>query len=324
MNRIQKHCLISALVLILAITLGCGAKTATPAQKSPPVKLKIVASVYPVYEFARQVGGDKIDLTQLVPPGAEPHDWEPTAKEIVAIRAARLFLYHGAGFETIDKLLTPETLGATKAIAVSQGIPALKPEKNDDHGHDNNPSGDMSDKTHDHHTDSHMWLDPLLAQEEVEAIAAALAAADPANADYYRQNAAGYIRELAKLDAEYKAALANLPHREIVTSHAAFGYLAARYGLKQLPIMGLSPDSEPTPEKMASVVKFCREHQVKYIFFETIVSPRLAETIARETGAGLLVLNPVENLTPEEVQQGKNYLGVMRANLANLKKALSQ
>lgn len=321
MNRIQKHCLIGALVLILALTLGCGAKTGTPAQTAPPAKLKVVASVYPVYEFARQVGGDKIDLIQLVPPGAEPHDWEPTAKEIVAIRAARLFFYHGAGFETLDKILTPETLGATKAVAVSQGIPALKPDEDHDHDHGGN---DKSAKTHDHHTDSHMWLDPLLAQKEVEAIAAALAAADPQNADYYRQNAAGYIRELAKLDQEYQTALAGLPRREIVTSHAAFGYLAARYGLKQLPIMGLSPDSEPTPEKMASVVKFCREHKVKYIFFETIVSPRLAETIARETGAGLLVLNPVENLTPEEAQQGKNYLGIMRDNLVNLKKALAQ
>jgi zinc transport system substrate-binding protein len=323
MNLIQKHFLIGALTLILALTLGCGAKTGTPAQTAPPAKLKVVASVYPVYEFARQVGGDKIDLTQLVPPGAEPHDWEPTAKEIVAIRAARLFLYHGAGFETLDKLLTAEALGATKAVAVSQGIPALKPAEDDEHAHDHG-SNDKNAKTHDHHTDSHMWLDPRLAQKEVEAIAAALAAADPQNADYYRQNAAGYIRELAKLDHEYQTALAGLPRREIVTSHAAFGYLAARYGLKQLPIMGLSPDSEPTPDKMASVVKFCREHQVKYIFFETIVSPRLAETIARETGASLLVLNPVENLTPEEAQQGKNYLGVMRDNLANLKKALSQ
>ncbi len=320
MNRIQKQCLIVALTLMLALTLGCGAKTGTPAQTAPPAKLKIVASVYPVYEFARQVGGDKIELTQLVPPGAEPHDWEPTAKEIVAIRAARLFLYHGAGFEAIDKLLTAETLGATKAIAVSQGIPALKPDSHDHH----HGSGDKIANPHSHHTDAHMWLDPLLARKEVETIAAALAEADPPNADYYSRNAANYIQELIKLDQEYQTALAGLPRREIVTSHAAFGYLAARYRLKQLPIMGLSPDSEPTPEKMASVVKFCREHQVKYIFFETIVSPRLAETIARETGASLLVLNPVENLTPEEVQQGKNYLGIMRNNLANLKIALAQ
>jgi zinc transport system substrate-binding protein len=314
MNRPFKHLMLAgALITTLIFAAGCGAKTAAPAPAAP-ARLKVVVSVYPVYEFARQVGGDKIDLTQLVPAGAEPHDWEPTAKEIVAIRAARLFLYHGAGFEAIDKILTPETLGAAKAVAVSQGLPLLKPEDDDHHHHDHG-HGDG---------DSHLWLDPLLAQKEVAAIAAAFAAADPQNADYYRQNAAKYIRELADLDKEYQTALSGLPRREIVTTHAAFGYLAARYGLKQLPIMGLSPDSEPTPDKMASVVRFCRTHNVKYIFFETLVSPKLAETIARETGASLLVLNPIENLTPEEKQQGKTYLSIMRDNLANLKKALAQ
>ncbi len=308
---------------ILALQAGCGAKTNTPAP-APAAKLKVVASVYPVYEFARQVGGDKIELVLLVPPGAEPHDWEPTAKDVLAIKAARLFLYHGAGLENLDKILTPETLGATKALAISKDIPVLRPEK-DDHGDHNHGHGHHGDarKTHEH-VDAHTWLDPVIAQQQVAAIAAAIAAADPANADYYRQNAANYNRELAKLDQEYKTVLSGLPRRDIVTSHAAFGYLAARYGLKQIPIMGLTPDSEPTPEKMAAIVKFCREHNVKYIFFETIVGPRLAETIARETGAGLLVLNPVENLTLDEMKQGKDYLAIMRENLANLQKALSK
>jgi zinc transport system substrate-binding protein len=311
--------LIAALAaLFLILQAGCGAKTTTPAP-APAAKLKVVASVYPVYEFARQVGGDKIDLAILVPPGAEPHDWEPSAKEIIAIKAAKLFLYHGAGLENLAKILTPETLGATQAIEVSRGIPALVPEAGEDADHKHGHAG----KGHDH-VDAHMWLDPQSAQKEVDAIAAAFAAADPPNADYYRQNAAVYNGKLAALDHEYKTALAGLPRRDIVTSHAAFGYLAARYGLRQLSIMGLAPDSEPTPEKMAAVVRFCREHNVRYIFFETIVSPRLAETVARETGAGLLVLNPLESLTADEIKQGKDYLSVMRDNLANLKTALSQ
>ncbi len=312
--------LIAALAaLLLILQAGCGARTATPAPEAP-AKLKVVVSVYPVYEFARQVGGDKLDLALLVPPGAEPHDWEPSAKEIIAIKTAKLFLHHGAGLENLAKILTPETLGATQAVAVSSGIPALDLDAAEDADHKH---GGHADKGHAH-TDAHMWLDPLNAQKEVDAVAAALAAADPPNADYYRQNAANYNSKLAALDQEYKTALAGLPRRDIVTSHAAFGYLAARYGLRQLPIMGLAPDSEPTPEKMAAIVRFCREHNVKYIFFETIVSPRLAETIARETGAGLLVLNPFESLTADEIKQGKDYLSVMRDNLANLKKALRQ
>lgn len=301
-------CIILAAALALA---GCAAKTDTAAQSG---KLKVVTSVYPVYEFARQVGGDKIELSMLVPPGTEPHDWEPTAKEIMQIKAARLFLYHGAGFENQEKVLTPGTLGETKAIAVSRNIAPLAPAAGDSHEHHG---------SHEHH-DSHMWLDPLLAQKEVSEIAAALAAADPQNAGYYSQNAAAYNQELAKLDEEYRAAIAPLPRREIIVSHAAFGYLAHRYDLRQLAIMGLSPDSEPTPEKMAAIVRFCREHNVQYIFAETIVNPKLSETIAKETGARLLLLNPCENLTEEEIKQGKNYLAVMRENLAVLKQALSQ
>jgi zinc transport system substrate-binding protein len=300
------HYLLILALLTLALA-GCGSR---PNQAVPATagKLKVVASVYPVYEFARQVGGDRIELTMLVPPGAEPHDWEPTAREMVAIKSAKLFLYHGAGFENIDKLLTKEALGATQAVAVSDGIPVIKGD--DDHDH------------HGGHADSHIWLDPVLAQREVATIAAALEAADPQNAAHYRQNADRFSKELAALDGEYRSGLENLPGRTIVTSHAAFGYLTKRYNLEQMPIMGLSPDSEPTPERLAAIVRFCRQHNVKYIFFETIVNPRLAETLAKETGARLLVLNPLENLTEAEVKQGKNYLVIMRENLTNLRQAL--
>lgn len=305
------------LSLILTIVLAllasaCGFRQPGAASTPAAAKLRVVASIYPVYEFARQVGGDRLELTLLVPPGAEPHDWEPTAREMVAIKSAKLFLYHGAGFENIDKLLTKEALGTTKAVAVSDGIPVIGDEEGNSHGEQAA------------HIDAHIWLDPEYAQREVANIAAALAAVDPANAGYYRQNAERYNRELAALDREYRRGLANLPRRTIVTSHAAFGYLAKRYGLRQLAIMGLSPDSEPTPEKMADIVRFCRKHDVKYIFFETIVNPRLAETIARETGAKLLVLNPVESLTDEEIKQGKDYLSIMRENLANLRQALGK
>lgn len=313
----------SILLLYLAVALsaalllaGCGTKTATPSPAGN--KLKVVASVYPVWEFTRQVGGDKVEVAMLVPAGVEPHEWEPTAKEIVTIKSAKLFLYHGAGLENLDKLITKETLGNTVAVAISKDLPLHESAKTE-------PDNDAAKgQHHDNHADAHLWLDPLRAQQEVAAIANALCAVDPQNADYYRQNAEKYNRELTNLDQEYKNALAQLPRKEIVTSHAAFGYLAERYGLKQLAIMGLTPDSEPTPDKMAEVVKFCRAHNVKVIFFETLLSPRLSETIAKETGARLLVLNPIENLTAEELNQGKNYLSVMRDNLANLKIALAE
>lgn len=302
----------AVLLLCLSFTLVSAGCLSKPNTAKPADKLKVVTSVYPVYEFAKQVGGEKVDLSLLVPPGAEPHDWEPTAKEIIQIKSAKLFLYHGAGLENLDKILTKDTLGATKAVVVSQGI-ALRKDVGEDH-----------DSHSDEHADSHMWLDPVNAQQEVANIANALCEVDPANADYYRSNAAKYGQELARLDQDYRSTLSSLPRREIVVSHAAFGYLVSRYNLTQRSIMGLTPDSEPTPDKMAQVIKFCREHNVKYIFFETLVSPKLSQTVAKETGAKLLVLNPIESLTEEEGKQGKNYISVMRENLANLKIALSE
>lgn len=312
--------LVAVLAAMLTVVLaGCGGSQPNSAKQSGD-KIKVITTAYPVYEFVRQVGGDKIEAVMLIPPGAEPHDWEPTPKQLAQIRSAKLFLYHGAGLEPSEKLLAKDVIGDTAAVEVSKGISPLssKHDDEDDGNHDKN----NEQHHHDSGTDPHMWLDPVLAQQEVNNIAEALSQVDPQNAAYYRQNAAGYNAELSKLDEEYKAALKNTARRDLITSHEAFGYLAKRYNLRQVGIMGLSPDSEPTPDKMAKVVQFCRDHNVKYIFFETMVSPKLSDTIAKETGAGLLVLNPLESLSENEMKQGKNYLSVMRDNLANLKQAL--
>lgn len=292
----------------LILLVGCGSNKAKVATPDGVPKIKVVATVYPVYEFVKQVGGDKTDVVMLIPPGAEPHDWEPTAKDITRIKEAKIFAYHGSGFEPVEKLLTKDVLGTTVPVEVSKGVSKLVESHEDD--------------KHGHEGDSHMWLDPLSAQQEVNNILAALTAADEKNAAYYKENAGKFNKQLADLDQEYKKTLGNIVRKDIITSHEAFGYLATRYGLHQVGIMGLSPDAEPTPDKMAEITNFCREHKVKYIFFETLASPKLAQTIAKETGAELLVLNPIENLTEEEMKQGKNYLSIMKENLANLEKAL--
>jgi len=292
----------------LILLVGCGSNKAKVATPDGAPKIKVVATVYPVYEFVKQVGGDKTDVVMLIPPGAEPHDWEPTAKDITRIKEAKIFAYHGSGFEPVEKLLTKDVLGTTVPVEVSKGVSKLVESHEDD--------------KHGHEGDSHMWLDPLSAQQEVNNILAALTAADEKNAAYYKENAGKFNKQLADLDQEYKKTLGNIVRKDIITSHEAFGYLATRYGLHQVGIMGLSPDAEPTPDKMAEITNFCREHKVKYIFFETLASPKLAQTIAKETGAELLVLNPIENLTEEEMKQGKNYLSIMKENLVNLEKAL--
>jgi len=293
---------------LLVLTLGCGwGKQQTSGSGA---KLMVVASVYPVYEFARQVGGEHVAVTMLVPAGVEPHSWEPTAKDLTTLRKAKLFLYHGAGLEPwVDKMITPQVLGGAKAVEISKNIEVMTAENG--HGHAQA-------------MDPHIWLDPVLAQKEVDNILAALCAVDPANAELYRQNADRFKAELETLHNEYTAALKTVRQRTFITNHAAFGYLARRYNLEQVAVMGLSPDAEPTPETLAQIIDFCRKKQVKYIFLEPLVNPRVANTIAKETGVKTLILDPLDGMTDEDLRQGKNYLFIMRQNLANLKLALME
>lgn len=310
-----KFTTISVCLLALLLVAGCGSKAGKPVD-SEVKKIKVVATMYPVYEFVKQVGGDKVDVVMLIPPGAEPHDWEPTAKDIIQIKEAKIFAYHGADFEPVEKLLHKDVLGNALALEISKDVKKLEAKQEDEdeeeHGH----------AAHEHRFDPHVWLDPVAAQQEVNTILQALVSVDEKNAAYYQQNAEAYNQKLADLDEQYKKSLAGMTRKEIVTSHKAFGYLANRYGFAQLGIMGLSPDAEPTPDKMAKITAFCREHHVKYIFFETLTSPKLAQTLANETGAQLLVLNPIESLTEQEIKDGKNYITIMGENLVNLQKAL--
>lgn len=298
--------------LILALALFClaiwSAGCALPRrQASPPAaldnRLLVVATVYPVYDFARQVGGDKVDVRLMVPPGAEPHDWEPTPQDLAALNQTKVFIYSGAGLETwVPRVLSGNVRKDAVVVEASKDVALYT--------------------TPDGHGDPHVWLDPVNAQTMVENIRDGLITADPAHKAYYEQNAAAYEKQLVGMDAAYKDALARVARRDFVTSHAAFGYLARRYGLNQIPIMGLAPDAEPTAETMANIVRLVREKNIKYIFFETLVSPKLSQTIAQETGASTLVLNPLEGLSAQDMSQGKNYLTVMHDNLVNLVRAL--
>ncbi len=321
--------MIRRLYLVVAVLLtaafmagGCGNKPDTAGSVATKAdKVKVIATIYPVYEFTRQVGGDKVDVTMLIPPGAEPHDWEPTGKDLAKIKNAKLFLYNGGGIEPLDKLLHKDVIGSAVAVELSKGIQLIKGIRKEE-GHDDGHGHSHSSGHGSEEKDPHVWLDPEYAKIEVENIANALSDIDPANKEYYRQNARTFQAELTKLHNEYISALASVARRDIVTTHAAFQYLAQRYKLNQIPVMGLAPDAEPTPEKLAAIVKFCREKQVTTIFFESLVSPKIAQTIAKETGAKLLVLNPVDGLTEEDLKKGKNYLSIMRENLENLQTAL--
>ncbi|AEG16927.1 ABC-type metal ion transporter, periplasmic subunit [Desulfofundulus kuznetsovii DSM 6115] len=295
--------------LLLIWLPGCSdAPTSAPPGKE---KIAVVATIYPLYDFARQVGGDRVEVTRLLPAGAEPHTWEPTPRDMAALTRAKVFIYNGAGMEPwVRRQLGMLEEKGVKVVEASRGLDLIT--ASPEHRHER----------HEGEVDPHVWLDPVLAQEMVKNIRDAFMAVDPDHASYYKSRAEEYIAGLQDLDREYREAVQSFKRREIVTSHAAFGYLARRYGLRQVAVMGLSPESEPDPARMREIVAFCRKHNVKYIFFETLVSPKISQALAREVGAQTLVLNPMGNITPEEESRGENYLSIMRHNLVNLKIAL--
>lgn len=283
--------------------------------------LQVTASYYPLYDFAKQVGGNKVRVTNMTPAGSEPHDFEPTAKSLAEAQKAKLFVYNGGTLEPwTEKFVTGYKGVAIKAsehITLS-GEHAEEESGDADHGHEH---------AHEHEseatTDPHFWLDPVLAQQIVTNIRDGLSKADPANADYYAKNAAAYNKQLAQLDQEYREGLQTCEQRTIVVSHQSSSYIAARYNLTVEAIAGLSPESEPSAARLAELAQIVKSKNIRYIFFESLVSPRLADTIAKETGAQTLVLDPIEGLTDEAQKAGKNYLSVQRDNLGNLRRALS-
>ncbi|MGG1556451.1 metal ABC transporter substrate-binding protein [Paenibacillus ferrarius] len=300
------------------ILTGC---SASPA--SSDGKLNVVTTFYPMYEFTKQVAGEHANVVALIPAGAEPHDWEPSAKDMKKVKEASVFVYNGIVEGWVDDAL--ESAGNEKRIVIeaSKGITLMEglPEE-EGHGHEH--KDDHKEAQDGKVLDPHVWLDPVLAQKEVNTIAEGLAQADPAHKDDYRKNADAYIAKLQALDTSFRTSLTSVKRKEFVTQHTAFGYLAKEYGLTQVPIAGLSPEEEPAPDKMADIIKFAKYNQVKTIFFETLVDPKVAKTIAKEINAKTDVLNPLEGLTSKEMKDNHDYLSVMNSNLEALMKALNE
>lgn len=294
----------SALTLILLTSLLLSAGCVAPHEKESG-KIKIVTTFYPLYEFSKRIGGEKVDVSIMVPAGVEPHEWEPLPRDIINIESARIFVYNGAGFEPwVEKTLNGIDSEKLVVVDFSKGIELIKEEEGA--------------------YDPHVWLDPVLAKHQVNLIEEALIKIDPENREYYDANSQALREQLTMLDEEIRKELNSTKKKVFISSHAAFSYFSKRYGLKQIAIAGMSPEAEPSPAKIAEIVKIAKENEVNYIFFETLVSPRLSEVIAEEVGAKTLVLNPIEGLSQDEIDKDKTYFTLMRDNLKNLKLALDE
>lgn len=284
------------------------AACSTPPETSIiPHKPIVVTSFYPLYFLATQIAGDNADVSNLVPTGVEPHDYELTPQDLGNIEGSNLLIVNGLlepWFADVEENLKGENISI---LNLSEQIDLLRAT-----GKESNPLG----------KDPHFWLDPIRMIQMADSITVALTKADPINAAVYAANAKLLDQKFTDLDTEFKTGLSACAQKSFVTSHAAFAYLAQRYGLEQLSISGLSPDQEPSAQDMKEIVDFVRTNNVKIIFFESLVNPALAQTIANEVGAQTMVLNPIEGLTKEQSATGDDYFVEMRNNLANLKVAL--
>ncbi len=255
----------------------------------------VAASFYPHAFFAQEIGGNRVSITNLTPVGAEPHEFVPTAKDIASIYQADVFLYNGAGVDAWATATAKETGQA--------GVETVQMSSNET-------------------IDGHIWLDPILAKQEVETIRDAFITVDPAHEQEYVSNADALTSKLTNLDLAYSKGLASCEKHIAITSHAAFGYLAKRYGFEQMAITGFSPEQEPSAGDLAQLTQKAKTAGVKYIFFETLVNPKLAQTLAQEIGGGTLVFNPIEGLTQEDLNTDADYFSIMQSNLEHLKMAL--
>lgn len=303
--------LTSFLCIFLA---GCSSQS---SQKKDNDKLNIVTTFFPMYDFTRNVVGEEGEVSLLIGSGVEPHDYEPSAKDIARITEADAFIYNNENMETwVPSLLKTLEKDNNTIIKASSDILLLPGVEEDSHDHEG--------EGHSHELDPHVWLAPSLAIKEVETIRDQLIKAYPKKEKAFTQNAATYIEKLKALDESYVSTLSNAPQKNFVTQHAAFSYLALEYGLNQISISGVSPDEEPSAARLAELKSYISENNIKYIYFEENASSKVAKTLADETKVKLAVLNPIEGLTKKQQDAGEDYISVMNQNLKMLEKTTSQ
>ncbi|HYE60151.1 MAG TPA: zinc ABC transporter substrate-binding protein [Candidatus Kapabacteria bacterium] len=297
-------------------------KTPHTAPPSEERKMQVVASIYPIAFFAQEIGREHVDVRTLTPAGAEPHDYEPTPVDLVALQSADIVLLNGAGLEPWADHGTENTRRVVEMVAFVEPLPVSYQEEEEHHDEGHEEDAEEGHVHEEGEVDPHFWLDPIQAKKMVHAIADALIAIDSDHTADYIANREHLLIRLDRWHDSYGSNLKECKQRTIIVSHNAFQYLGKRYGIDIHAIAGISPDEEPSPRRMADITQLAREKKVTHIFFETLVSPKLAQTIANETGLGTLTLNPLEGLTKEEMDRGDNFFTVMGSNLNALQTAM--
>ncbi len=267
--------------------------------KKNTTKINVVTTLFPLYDFAKNIGGDKVEVFLLLPPGVEAHSFEPKPSDIAKISEADVFVYTGKFMEPwVEDIIKGVSGKNVKIVDSSVGAKMIL----------------------EGFTDPHIWLDFDNAKIIVDNIAQAFSEKDTANTNYYKEKADDYKNALSMLDNEYKTALSSCKNKEIVYGgHYAFGYLARRYGLEYLAAQGVSPDAEPTAQDLIQLVQQIKKNNIQYVFYEELTSHKIAETLASETKAKMLLLSAAHNLTKEDFENKASFISIMEKNLNNLK-----
>jgi zinc transport system substrate-binding protein len=324
-SSFRRSAIAAAAATLLALA-GCGSDDGA-AGTGGGDRLDVVAGFYPLEWAAAQIGGDRVEVSSLTAPGAEPHDLELTPRDVAGVSDADLVVYLGGFQAAVDE--AAESQAGDHSWDVAEAANLSLTSDGHDHGHEHDHGGDehaVEEHGEEGHEDEesadpHFWLDPTRLADVGDALAEQLTELDPEGAETYEQNAAALRADLEALDTEMSEGLGSCAVDTLVTSHDAFGYLADRYGLEVVGISGLSPDTEPSADQLAEISSLVTERGVTTVYTETLVDPSIAETVASEAGVRTAVLDPLEGLTDESA--GDDYLSVMRANLATLQEGQS-
>lgn len=308
--------LLIVLAALFITALSCEKKE-IPLQQQ---KIVVVTTLFPLYDFTKAVAAGRADVTLLLPPGVEAHAYEPKPGDMLKMAAGRLFIYTGQYMEPwAQQLIKGAENKELVVVDASRGIKLME-----SHNRDHYEKSPQENEHHHHGAyDPHIWLDLENAGKMVDNIAGGLIAADPANKELYLKRAGEYKERLAALDVKFREALGTCKKKTIIHGgHYAFGYLARRYGIEYISAYEGSPNAEPSPKKIIALKKIMKEKDIRYVYFEELITPRVSKLIANETGATLLKLHGIHNISKEEMEKGVTFISIMEDNLANLKKGM--
>lgn len=306
-----------------SLLAACGSSTSNSDEDG---KLQIYTSTFATAAIAKEIGGTDVQVELIVPPGADPHSYEPTPKQLTTIAKGDLFLLTGTTLEPYSEKIKESLAGnSIRFVETSKNIDLLEASASlhthEEDAHDDHDDHEAEEESHDHgQYDPHVWLDPNNAKKMADSITTALAKEAPDRKETFDKNLALFNKQADELDQNLQKAVDSGSKKELLVTHAAYGYLAERYGFTQLPIAGISPSDEPSQKQLAAIVKEAEMHDLNYIAFEETVSPKVARVIQKEIGAESITIHNLESVAKD--QQDQSYFDLMNENVTTLKQAL--